>query len=366
MTDKTVADSAKLAGLVLGRGLRAAWHGLARPVRHLASSSVRLPTRLLIAPQDIRTADPTVAADIYAGYFVFEGKAVDAQGRSPFSLPAPTAAWAEALASFGWLRHLRAADTALARANARALVGDWIKEAGRPRDIPAWSPPVVSRRILAWLSQSPIILEEADGFFYRRFLRSLGRQAAFLQRQLASGLTGEARLFAAIALTEMSLCAEGFGTVRRQATRILVEELGVQILADGGHIGRNPSLLGDLLLDLLPLRQAFAARGVPVPPALLNAIDRMMPMLRTFRHGDGSLALSTAWGPPGPTRWRPSWPMTMRAGGRSRTPPIRATSGCKAKVPSSSWMVDGPRRRPSRGMLMRARWPSSSRSGRNG
>jgi len=30
------------------------------------------------------------------------------------------------------------------------------------------------------------------------------------------------------------------------------------------------------------------------PPAqLLNAIDRMLPMLRLFRHGDGTLALST-------------------------------------------------------------------------
>jgi uncharacterized heparinase superfamily protein len=41
----------------------------------------------------------------------------------------------------------------------------------------------------------------------------------------------------------------------------------------------------------LPLRQTFAARNIPPPPALLNAIDRMMPMVRFFRHGDGSIAL---------------------------------------------------------------------------
>jgi uncharacterized heparinase superfamily protein len=39
------------------------------------------------------------------------------------------------------------------------------------------------------------------------------------------------------------------------------------------------------------LRQTFAARNIAPPPALLNAIDRMMPMLRFFRHGDGSFAL---------------------------------------------------------------------------
>ncbi len=39
---------------------------------------------------------------------------------------AGSAAWARALAGFGWLRHLRAADTAVARANARALVDDFL------------------------------------------------------------------------------------------------------------------------------------------------------------------------------------------------------------------------------------------------
>ena len=33
------------------------------------------------------------------------------------------------------------------------------------------------------------------------------------------------------------------------------------------------------------------------PPQLLNAIDRMMPMLRFFRHGDGNFALFNGMGP---------------------------------------------------------------------
>ncbi|HEX2655590.1 MAG TPA: heparinase II/III family protein, partial [Xanthobacteraceae bacterium] len=69
---------------------------------------------------------------------------------------------------------------------------------------------------------------------------------------------------------------------------------------DGGHISRNPGTLIELLLDLLPLRQAFAARNVPPPQALLNAIDRMMPMLRFFRHGDGNFALFNGMGPTPP------------------------------------------------------------------
>ena len=45
-----------------------------------------------------------------------------------------------------------------------------------------------------------------------------------------------------------------------------------------------------MLLELLPLRQVYASRNIAPPPALLNAIDRMMPMLRFFRHSDGTFA----------------------------------------------------------------------------
>jgi len=76
----------------------------------------------------------------------------------------------------------------------------------------------------------------------------------------------------------------------RAATRMLDVELVRQILPDGGHASRNPSDILELLIDLLPLRQAFSARGGQPSRILLSAIDRMMPMLRFFRMGDGSFA----------------------------------------------------------------------------
>jgi uncharacterized heparinase superfamily protein len=83
----------------------------------------------------------------------------------------------------------------------------------------------------------------------------------------------------------------------KSVSRQLSDELTRQVLPDGGHISRNPGTLIEILLDLLPLRQAFAARNVPPPVAVNNAIDRMMPMLRFFRHGDGNFALFNGMGP---------------------------------------------------------------------
>src|SRR5204862_7593506 len=228
--------------------------------------------RLLIAPQDLRTADPTRASEIYAGRFAFQGKIVVCDGRSPFEIEPPSEEWSDQLLGFGWLRHLRAAGSAITRANARALVDEWISLQGAFDTVDAWRPDLVARRIISWLCQAPLVLHEADMRFYRRFLRNLTRQVRYLRRSYAATRDGVPRLQAVTALSYAALCMQGQARMLKSVTRMLNDELGRQVLPDGGHASRNPGALVELLLDLLPLRQAFAARNVPPPPALNNAI----------------------------------------------------------------------------------------------
>ena len=61
-------------------------------LRRLVKIKTSVPDRLLISPQDIRTADPTIAGDIYAGHLVFGGSFVDAHGQSPFEIEPPSEA----------------------------------------------------------------------------------------------------------------------------------------------------------------------------------------------------------------------------------------------------------------------------------
>src|SRR5262249_56553909 len=128
-------------GLLCGAGLggvpgRATAHPLLRgPSTPLKSD------RLLIAPQDLRTADATRATEIYSGRFAFAGKVVVCDRRSIFQMEAPSEEWAASLLGFGWLRHLRAAETGITRANARALVDEWISFQGSWHSL-AWRPDV--------------------------------------------------------------------------------------------------------------------------------------------------------------------------------------------------------------------------------
>ena len=251
--------------------------------------------RIVIAPQDLRTSDPTAASDIYSGYFSFAGKALISGGRSPFAILSAPLPWTEELMGFGWLRHLRAADSALSRANARALVDDWIGLCHVQKGI-AWETGVTARRLISWVSQSPFVLEGADPDFYQRFTRSLRRQADYLNATLHMCLAPERRLRALIAQCYVALATQASTDYLDKASQRLGEEIDRQVLIDGGHISRNPAILIELLTDLLPLRQVYASQNVAPPPSLLNAIDRMGPMLRLFRHSDGALALFNGMG----------------------------------------------------------------------
>jgi uncharacterized heparinase superfamily protein len=296
MARGAIGNHVRLAGLLLrGAARRLAGRVTGHPLLRWPLPSFRS-DQLLIAPPDLRTADATLASEIYSGRFAFAGKVVICDGRSIFEMAPPSEEWAVALLGFGWLRHLRASDSAITRANARALVDEWIALQGSWHPV-GWRPDVVSRRVIAWLSQAALVLQDADVRFYRRFLRSLVRQVRYLRHTARDARRGVAHLQAVIALAEAALCIAGQNRRIKAATERLRHELERQILPDGGHIGRDPGAVIDLLLDLLPLRQAYAARNMAPPPALLNAIDRMMPMLRFFRHSDGSFARFNGMGP---------------------------------------------------------------------
>ncbi len=291
-----LAERLRLAVLVAGEWLRAALRRTEGRNLGLATVAVPVPERLLIAPQDLRTGDATLANEIYSGRFAFAGKVMTLDGRTPFDLVPPSVEWAQALHGFGWLRHLRAAGTTIARANARAIVGDFMRDPGAARAV-ASEPEVAAHRVISWLAQATFLLQDAEVDFYRRFMRSLAKQVRQLRRMASDAPDGYPRLVVLVALTFAGLCMSDQGRLLRVATRRLCEELDRQILSDGGPLTRNPGMLIALLLDLLPLRQAFTARNQPAPPALMNAVDRMMPMLRFFRHGDGAFAHFHGMGP---------------------------------------------------------------------
>jgi len=250
----------------------------------------RTPERVLIAPPDLRHADPQIALEIYSGRFPLSGHLVETGGRSPFELEVANPQWLKSLHGFRWLRHMRAAGTELAAANARALVSDWIALHGDRISGVAWDPAITARRIIAWLQHSSVVLQGAELTFYRAYLKSLAVQIRFLRSMAPEMPDGRDKLRARIALAFAALSLPVPQSTLRTATRHLTDEIDRQILPDGGHISRNPMAVLELLADLLPLRQTYANQAEDPPAAVMGAVERMLPALRFFRHQDGTLA----------------------------------------------------------------------------
>jgi uncharacterized heparinase superfamily protein len=251
----------------------------------------RVPDRLVVAPTDLRAADPFIADEIAEGRFPLAGRLLVTEGRSPFGIELPSREFAARLHSFSWLRHIRASKNDAHTVVARRLTDEWLASHGKRLSGLAWDPDTTAQRIVAWLSHSTILLKNADISFYRRFLRSLTAHVRYLEKTAHFSSDGEPRLRVRIALAAASVAIPSKARKVRRAAQLLDQELDRQILADGGHISRNPRTGLELLLDLLPLRQTYVNLGHDLPARLIPAIDRMYPALRFFRHQGGELAL---------------------------------------------------------------------------
>jgi uncharacterized heparinase superfamily protein len=251
----------------------------------------RLPPieQLLIVPQDLRSADPGFTFEVAEGAFGLSGISARLVDGSPFTVPAPHRAWEMDLHGFGWLRNYSTGRTPAMAEQARGFVLEWIAINGGKNRV-ASRPEVRARRVLSWLAHAEVILDGADRHDYDAIMSSLAEHILDLQRHARTLPAGWPRLITSIALLQAFLALPNIDAERRLAELRLTAEIDNQILSDGGHISRDPGVLIDILLDLVPLRQCFVARRLPCPEAITSAIRRIIPMLRHLRMGDGSIA----------------------------------------------------------------------------
>ncbi len=249
----------------------------------------RVPADLRLKLNERWPGDGKRGAAVLAGDIEFSGELV----RSPMPVwfpPGVEPGWLAAWHGFGWLADLIGIGAA-ARDPARALVHSWLAESSAWHPI-AWRSDVVATRIFAWIVHfDEIAGREADRPLRRAMLASIARQVRHLSRTAAWELAGAARLRALKGLIGGLAALGGSEKRMARALRTLERELLVQILPDGGHRTRSPSVQLAVLRDLIDIRAVLRAAKLEIPGPLQLGIERMAPMLRFFRHGDRRLAL---------------------------------------------------------------------------
>ena len=238
--------------------------------------------------EDVRPKARETAEAIISGLYHFPSGLEKTGGYLPFGLGGASAHWQRDLHGFAWLRHFSAGDAELA-ALGRYYVKSWLEHTNAHRQ--AWQTSVAARRVISWLTNGRILTENVgDHVWQQQLRRALIHQGKFLlQRQRALNDSGQ--LPAAAALILLGLSVRGYDHWLERGFDMLTQEIAKQILPDGGHISRNPSEHLSVLFDLLTLKVNLDRQGRPGPDKLSSALDRMLPMLRFFRYGDGGLAL---------------------------------------------------------------------------
>ncbi len=254
-----------------------------------------LADRIAFHPYDAVPRRLEDADALLRGRFRFNGDAVEAKDRSIFDTAAPSREWAEALHSFAWLPPLSAAGGDAARTLATNLIGQWLKRNARYSE-PAWLPHVIARRLVHIFGHGRFVLTNSEMLWRSKVFVSLREQSRMLARNAGEAPDGLPRLEAAAALALSGACLSD--SPRRLETGLarLEAEIARQILPDGGHVSRSPEVLVHAYRHLVMVMDALAATGQAVPHALRSAHDRIAPMIRFFRHGDGALALFNGGG----------------------------------------------------------------------
>jgi uncharacterized heparinase superfamily protein len=270
----------------IGYALLRPWYG-SRFYRYTLAG--RRPTRLERAPTDMWPGDAGRGTAILQGEFAFAGRTLGLS-EPPWDPDGVSRRWRAEAHGFGWIGDLRAVGGDGARMRARELVLDWIKSQSRWQPL-TWRPDVLGARIANWLGQSEYLCAGAEEPFRSLFFESLARQSRHLVRSARFANPGSDRI---VVLKGLIFAGLAMAPQRRRLARWLrwlEHEIDQQILGDGGHVERSPAVQFAVLRHLIDIRTAIRDAQAEMPPKLQTAIDRMAPMLRFWRHGDGGLAL---------------------------------------------------------------------------
>ena len=225
------------------------------------------------------------------GRFRFHGQSVDVNQGSVFDALAPSRPRGrEALHAFAWLPPLALAGGEPARQLAMQLIAQW-QQRHRRYSEPAWSPHIMARRLGNIFSHGRLVVANSDMLWRSELFVSLREQSRMLERIAGEAPDGLPRLEAAAVLALSGICLADSTGRREAGLKRLEQEIARQILPDGGHVSRSPEALLEAYGHLVMVMDGLAAIDEEPPHALINARDRMAPMLRFFRHGDGALAL---------------------------------------------------------------------------
>ncbi|UYN95115.1 MAG: heparinase II/III family protein [Enhydrobacter sp.] len=335
------SDQRSLGRWLLGTSAYALTLGLRKPRSFFA-----------VAP-DTWPGDSLQGRRLLAGEFVTHGlvgRVAPASDDPPWRRASAASIWLETLNGFCWLRDLRDCGEPGSAALGVRLIDDWSQREWRWSPL-TWRRDILARRLISWVRHYDWLAASADPGFAARFVNSLARQRTHLRRAARTSLAGReaVQVLTALVYADLAFLRDG-----KQHEKGLAQSLGRlarfvkrYVLHDGIVAERAPHLQLGVLRDLLDVRAALASAERQAPAEIIAAIDRLAPMLRFFRHGDGGLALfNGAW-----EGDRSVMDLVLARSGSNQAPPqLALVSGFQRMTAGTTLVIADAGSPPGRGM----------------
>jgi uncharacterized heparinase superfamily protein len=286
--EASLKNQGSVSSLSPASGARSLRHLLyASPFYHLTLKG-RTPDALRFSPPAYRLGDPEAGRAILDGAFTLSHHKAHL-GRDPWVAAMDDPGQLADLHGFSWLADLFAVGGDEARERAGVLLTGWVERNRKWHEL-SWRPDILGERLSAWLAFYEFLSVD-QGDTNAVLLEMAMIQARHLGRSCDQA-PDDARKFKAIqGLIFAAICLPGAESMLESSLDLLAKEIHAQIFPDGGHIERNPSRLLDVLSRFNQIRALMLAAHEEVPLDLQGVIDKITPMLRALRHGDGGLAL---------------------------------------------------------------------------
>ncbi len=247
----------------------------------------RVPKEFVSYPEPKSIGSFTRGKQMAIGNFQFSGSLIEAPDKSIWDIT-DIPYVVDEIQECAWIDDMAAIGTAEGRRIMQGWVGDWIRRYGKGKG-PGWQPGITGKRLIHWVSHALMIMQGQDKKFTISFLRSVARQAKFLEKTWRFAPLGLPRIQALVGLVYIGLAFSMRGLLRQSIKR-LGQECDRWIGGDGSVTSRSPEELMEVFVLLVWAARVLEEAEKTPDPRHLAAIERIAPTLRTLRLGDGALA----------------------------------------------------------------------------
>jgi uncharacterized heparinase superfamily protein len=224
-----------------------------------------------------------------AGNFLIEGRLIKDMNAPIWDVEKENFKFQEKAQSFFWLDHLTANGSPTCISKAKDWFSEWLVQYGDGDNF-AWTPSLAGARVIRMINHAIIFMVNTTEKNQKNYFSAISHHARFLKKRRQFAPEGLPRFQALVGYVYCTLALEEFSRDLKPALRALTRECENYIASDGGIPTRNPEELLDIFTLLVWVDQGMTLASFKPDRALLNAIERIAPAIRTMRMGSGALA----------------------------------------------------------------------------